>query len=170
MSKKWEIRRVSTTERIFDKIRTEAAQPVGIVLFGADCDLKDEVYMECVEQIPNLATGYGGKTGNIALRGAKRPFTEGRSVLAVLDGDSSAQHEARHQTVTALRDLGAKTLVGIYAEARLRFFANEYERTPDVVYCQRRINNQILSIEQSNPTADGLDYFIVVEEEKEGQL
>lgn len=162
MSKKWEIRRVSTTERIFDKIRTEMAQPVGIVLFGADCDLKDEVYMDCVEQIPNLATGYGGKTGNIALRGAKRPFAEDRSVLVVLDGDSSSQHEARHQTVTALRDLGAKTVVGIYAKFDPIWLGSRRASDEDST------NTQAWALLNHPPTADGLDYFMIVEEEKEG--
>lgn len=85
MNQRWEIDRVSTPERIFDKINNEMPRPVGIILVGADCDLKDDAYMRCVEQISNLATGYGGKTGNIALRGAKRPFSEGRNVLMVMD-------------------------------------------------------------------------------------
>lgn len=113
MDEKWRIGRVSTPERIFEKIITEMAQPVGIVLIGADCDLKDEVFMTCVECIPNLATGYGGK-GNLSLRGAKRPLGEGRSVLTVMHGMSSGYPKERLQVVEALRDLGAKTVVGIY--------------------------------------------------------
>lgn len=160
MDKKWEIRRVSTSGRIFDKIKEEMAQPVGIVLFGADCDLKDEVYMECVEQIQDLATGYGGKTGNIALRGAKRPFIEGRSVLTVLDGNSSGQHETRHQTVTALRDLGAKTVVGIYAKFHPIWLGDRK------ISDEEPTNEQAWRLLNHPPTADGLDYFIIVEKRK----
>ena len=43
MKQKWEINRVSTPERIFNKIKLEMARPVGIVLFGADCEFKNEV-------------------------------------------------------------------------------------------------------------------------------
>lgn len=57
MSKKWEDRRVSTPERIFDEIKEEMAQPVGIVLFGADCDFKNEVLDAIVDGLrDSLAT------------------------------------------------------------------------------------------------------------------
>lgn len=158
MGKKWEIRRISTSERIFDKIKEEMAQPVGIVLFGADCDFKNRVYAECVEQIPNLATGYGGKTGNIALRGAKQPLAKGRSVLVVLDGDSSGRHETRHQTVIALRNLGAKTVVGIYAKLCAIWLGDRG------LSDEESTNQQAWELLNHPPTADGLDYFIVVEE------
>lgn len=162
MDKKWEIRRVSTPERIFNKIREKMAQPVGIVLFGADCDLKDEVYMECVEQIPNLTTDYGGKTISIALRGLKQPLAEGRNVLLVLDGDSSGQHEARHQTVAVLQNLGAKTIVGIYVKFYPIWLGDRK------ISDEEPTNEQAWRLLNHPPTADGLDYFIVVEEEKEG--
>lgn len=37
---RWGIRQVSTLEDIFDKIKTEMAQPVGIVLFGVTVRLR----------------------------------------------------------------------------------------------------------------------------------
>ncbi len=161
MNQKWEINRVSTPDRIFGKINDEMPQPVGIVLFGADCDLKDDVYMQCVEQIPNLATGYGGKTGNIALRGAKRPFSEGRSVLTVMGGESSGNREARHQTVIALRDLGAKSVVGIYAKYNPAWLGDRKVSDDDPA------NQQAWALLNHPPTSDGLDYLITIEEEKE---
>lgn len=55
MRKKWEIDGVSISEQlVFDKIKA-MAQPVGVVLFGADYELKDEVLMCFQRQIPNLA-------------------------------------------------------------------------------------------------------------------
>lgn len=44
MNQKWKTVAVSTPEETFDKIKKELPQPVGIVLFGADCDFKNEVY------------------------------------------------------------------------------------------------------------------------------
>lgn len=46
MSEKWQINRVSTPERIFDKIQNEMAQPVGVFVFGAGCDFKNEIASE----------------------------------------------------------------------------------------------------------------------------
>lgn len=43
MNEKWRISKVSTPERIFGKIREKMAQSVGIVMLGADCELKTEV-------------------------------------------------------------------------------------------------------------------------------
>ncbi len=161
MSQKWEINRVSTPERIFEEIKEEMVQPIGIVLFGADCDLKDEVYMNCVEQIPNLATGYGGK-GNMSLRAAKQPFSEGRSVLTMMHGQASGDHLQRHETVQALRDLGAKSVIGIYAKYKPIWLGDRKKSDEDLA------NAQSWALLNHPPTADGLDCFIVVEEEREG--
>ena len=46
MAIRWEINRVSTPEHIFDKLKRRVAQPVGIILFGADCDFKSEIVEE----------------------------------------------------------------------------------------------------------------------------
>ncbi len=158
---KYETRRISTPERTFSKIREEMAQPVAIVLFGADCDTKDEAYMNCVEQIPNLATGYGGK-GSLSLRAAKHPLSEGRSVLTVMSGGSSLDHSERHEVVQALRSLGARTVVGMYAKCNLPESSFD-GATPTVI--DSPLKKQVQSLLDSPPTADGLDYLIVVEEE-----
>lgn len=149
-----EVTKVSTLEEELANIG-QLPQPVGIVLFGADCDLKDKVYMECVEQIPNLATGYGGK-GNMALRCAKQPFSEGRPVLTVMYGEPSGDHHQRHDTVRALRGLGARSVVGIYAKFNPIWLGNKKASDEDP------INEQAWALLNHPPTADGLDCFIVV--------
>lgn len=149
----WEMRRVSTSEEIFEVITKKLPQPVGIVVFGADCGLKDETYMECEERIPNLATGYGGK-GSMPLRAAKQPLSDGRSVLTVMHGNSSGVHKERHDVVTALRELGAKSVVGIYAKAKA-----------DPNLCRsvaefQALCAQVQRLAKCPPTAEGLDLFL----------
>ncbi len=156
MDEKWRVGRVSTPECIFDKISTRMAQPVGIILIGADCDLKDEVFMTCVERIPNLATGYGGK-GNLSLRGAKRPLGEGRSVLTVMYGDSSGHLKERRDVVEALRDLGAKTVVGIYAKTEA-----SPEQCKNIADFQA-MNTQVQRLKNHPPKDEEFDYLITQE-------
>lgn len=164
MSKKWEINRVSTPERIFEKINNEMAQPVGIVLFGADCELKDDVFEECREQIHNLATpGRDGSSHSVVFEMTERGFFGGRNVLLVMSGESSGDHERRHQMITGLKSKGMKSMVGIYAKASRVPIRPLMFRLEKVEF-----NKQIATIEQNSPTTDGLDYLLVVSEEKEG--
>ncbi len=143
-------------------ITKELPQPVGIVVFGADCDLKDEVYMECVERIPNFATGYGGKGDSMPLRAAMQPLSEGRSVITMMHGDSSGVPRERNEVVAALRRLGAKSVVGIYTKTEAR--TDNCENVADFhtlcTQCQRLANHP--------PTTEGLDLFLIRTGEKEG--
>lgn len=154
MSDNWEMRRVSTSEEVFEVITKRLPQPVGIVLFGADCDSKDEAYMECVERIPNLATGYGSE-GNISLHTAKQPLSDGRSVLTVMSGSSSGMHEERRNVIRTLRELGAKSVVGIYAEAEAD--PNLYRSVAEF----QALCAQLRWISGCPPTAEGLDLFLI---------
>lgn len=156
---RWEISKVSTPGRIFDKITKELPQPVGIILFGADCDLKDEIYVEITKRVPGISIGFGGKAENLTLPCAKQPFSKGRSVLAVLDGDASGQHKLRHQAVTELKGAGAASVVGIYARHKL----------PEPLPARGRLKGktakqtaQIKALLNDPPTPDGLDYLLTV--------
>lgn len=126
MNKKWEVRRVSAPERIFDKIKEEMAQPVGIIIFGADCKLKDEVVNKTISSLPGIAT---------STNAAPTP-----------------------------------TLVKYIQEHSMIYAKVEKEPIRPLMSSLEKVefNKRVFAIEQSNPTADGLDYFIVVEEEKEG--
>ncbi len=152
---KWEINRVSTPERIFDKIKTEMARPVGIVIFGADCKLKDEVVNKTVSNLPGLATSTNAAPTPTLVR-----HIQNHDIVAViLTPEESAIHGLRHELVKVMRNAGAKTVVGIYAKAK-KYSPKALTRLP---YASA-VNQQSQAIEQSNPTADGLDYFIVVED------
>lgn len=80
-----------------------------------------------------------------------------------LDSAESSTHGLRYELVKVMRNAGAGSVVGIYAKVDkvpVRPLMSSLEKV--------EFNKQITAIEQSNPNADGLDYFIVVEEEKEG--
>lgn len=168
MDKRWVISRVSTPEYIIEKIKTKMAQPVGIVLFGADCDFKNEVVEELIKAF-DLRTGsdswgfdyeYGQcypKTEDHL----KYRFGEGRKVaMVILNSDNSADREVRHGFIRTINNAGGQSVVGIYVEARkasIRPLISNFEYV--------EFNKQIAAIERSNPTADDLDYLITVNEE-----
>jgi len=143
-------------------INNKMAQPVGIVLFGADCELKDEVYRNCVEQVRDLAVGYGGK-GSKTLGSAEQAFLEGKNVLTVMRGEPSGDRRLRQRIVMMLRDLGAESVVGIYARAPLKSIRTLLPPIEDV-----EANKQITRLMQNPPTAGGLGCPLVICEEKEG--
>ena len=156
MNKKYTINgQVSTPEQVFDKIEG-MARPVGIVIYGADCSLKDEVVNKTISNLPGIAT-----STNAAPTPTLVKYIQEHSMVAIiLTADESAVHGLRHELVKVMRNAGAKTIVGIYAKAK-RYSPKALVRLPHAA----SVNRQILSIEQSNPTADGLDLFIVVEED-----
>lgn len=160
MELKWEIRRVSTPERIFSKIK-EMAQPVGIVLFGVDCDFKNEVLDTMVEELRGFARYYTTAPDTATLVRAIKGHS---AVVVALNSDESSTHGLRHELVKVMRNAGAETVVGIYAKAKKKPIP--FGKATISAAKDRRVNQQIDAIEQSNPNADGLDYFVVVEEEE----
>lgn len=166
MDKKWEIRQVSTSERIFDKIKEEMARPVGIVLFGADCEFKNEVREAFLARFGRgLVWDYYRSTTTARI---ETVFRIGDSFIIMLDSNESADHNVRHRLVQNLRNLGAKTVIGVYA--KVKYPRKIPTSGLSLEARQRRLAQAkcINTLKHNPPTADGLDYFIVVEEEKEG--
>lgn len=164
MNKKWEIRRVSTPERIFDKIKEEMAQPVGVVLFGADCEFKNEVVGEVAKGLVNSALfRLGGDDLPSSYLKMQIPQRCTHPYFFVLGSLASSSHDVRHEWVQVIRSIGAKTVVGIYVKAKKKPIP--FGKAMISVVRDKQVNQQIDAIEQSNPTADGLDYFVVIEEE-----
>ncbi len=139
MNKKWEIRKVSTSGQIFDKIKEEMAQPVGIVLFGADCDLKNEVMDEMMGTLQGFARYYTKAPDTDTLVRAIKIHS---AVIVMLSADESATQRLRHELVKAMRNAGAKTVVGFYAKAN-KVPIRPLMSTPEKVEC----NKQITAIE-----------------------
>ncbi len=162
MNKRCEIREVSTLSTSSKRIK-EMAQPVGIVLFGADCGFKSEVLDVMVDGLRGFARYYTKAPDTATL---VRAIKNHLAVVVMLNSDESSTHGLRHELVKVMRNAGAKTVVGIYVKAKKKPIP--FGKAMISVARDKQVNHQIDAIEQSNPTADGLDYFIVVEEEKEG--
>ncbi len=154
MKKRWEIRRVSTPERIFKKIQAEMAQPVGIILFGPDDDFTKEVVDEMASGLGNSARWYRKIPRAAALAKA---FKKHSTVAVVLNPQDSSVHTARHNLVKTLQESGAKSIIGVYVKMQ-PYSQKVLVRAPDAF----ETNRQIDAIERSHPTTDGLDYFIVI--------
>lgn len=160
MGEKWIETKLNACEGALAKI-SELPQPVGIVLFGADCNLKETISQKCVECIPNLAAGYGGR-GDHAVREAKRPLSEGQSVLTVMPGENSIDQMLRSSTIQALKNAGAKTIVGIYAKCEMPATSPSggyYPKTGVV-----KIARQVRALLEKPPLPGEFNHSILVEE------
>lgn len=160
MAKRWEIGRVSTPEHIFDKLKRRVAQPVGIIVFGVDCDSKSET-VEKAEQAFGDSAHYLFKAPDTAT--LVRVVGDYPLTVVTLNSEESSMHDLRHELVKLMRNAGVKTVAGLYVKEKrvpIRPLISSLEKV--------EFNKQITAIEQSNPTADGLDYFVVVSEEEEG--
>ncbi len=180
MNKRCEIREVSTLSTSSKRIK-EMAQPVGIVLFGADCGFKNEVVNELIDGLPGLSyhftqppypyprlqplarcrSSYFDQPPDASQ--LSKAFGRLEFVMVVIDGVRSDLHLFRHKLVKLMQNAGARTVVGVYAKARK--MPDDWSSCPVGAIGH---NARVHKIERSNPSADGLDYFIVVEEEKEG--
>lgn len=147
---KWEIDRVSTPDRIFQKINAEMVHPIGILIFGADCDFKNQVTDEFTANIDHNVLGFSYGTSILK---CKFLLKSEMNLIIVLDSDDSCCHLVRHSLVKTLKDLGAKTMVGVFVDP----CGSLHE--PKAEAARQTLN-------ETPPTADGLDYLIVVKEEE----
>lgn len=153
MNKQWKINgQISTPEHIFDTFKKEMAQPIGIMLFGADCDFKNEAIEEVQKGLANAVIPFHGSpiTHEMVELLHNSPIS-----LFVLSSMESSDHELRHEAVRVMRRIGAKTIVGIYAKATATNVDSKLAR------------NTVKELHRYPPTADGLDYFIEIEEKRE---
>ncbi len=164
MSERWIFSQVSMSELVFDKIIREMPQPVGIILMGADCEIKESVYQECIARIPKIAVGYGGKNGQ-PIRAAGEPLSKGCSVLVELSGESSYRQYIRRQAVITLRDAGAKSVVGVYVKSDRDFYCDSFGQSglkgATEVF---RLVNILEMLEQNPPKIDEFDSLFIREE------
>lgn len=161
MQDKWEINRVSTPERIIRKIKEGMAQPVGIILFGVDCDFKNEVLEMLVEELPGFY--HLRITRAVVLINAfKERYNE---TLIVLNTDESVVKGLRQGLAEAMSDVGAKTVVGIYARARRRSWWRFLVKLNFGEVRRRRKFNKALSLLEKDPPKVGeFDYLVFVDE------
>ncbi len=161
MNQRWEINRVSTPERILDKIKTEMAQPVGIVIIGADSDFKNEIVEQMMSKLQGFTCCFTKTPDTVAIIKALRH----RAMAVVLDSVESGMHDLRHELVKVMRNAGAKTVVGFYVKAQMPqpLPGRGFMSRPDL----KLLRKTIQQLEANPPTADGLDYFITISAEQE---
>ncbi len=159
MDKKWEIRKVSTPERIFSKISEEMPRPVSILLFGADCEFKKEVVKDLQNGLLDMKVFHGAPSTHELCD----LIHDGPISLFLLSSMESYDHELRHEAVKAMRRIGAATVVGIYvrADESQPLPARGFIGRPDL----QLMKTTVRKLAQHPPTADGLDYLLEVQKE-----
>ena len=142
----WELRRICTPEEIFTKINKEMPHPLGIVIFGVDYKRKKELSFMFSDNIKDLPCSFSAA-------GAAMLFSHGLNCMVEMSEDCSCCHSERHDVVKQLRKAGAKTVIGVYVKIG-----------PEVEHEGNEFYNQVKRLTDNPPTAEGLDYFIVVED------
>ena len=156
MELRWRIGKVSTVERIFEKIATEIHRPIGIILLGVDGDLKDKTRQDIKTFLGEELDWGSTKT---RLHNLLNVFCSGKIYVLVLDSKESADRSLRRSCATSMRKRGAASVVEIYAKV---------EKTPIFPLLtflkRRRVNREIMAIEQSRPLDDDWGFVIEVSE------
>lgn len=128
-------------KQLFSDILYRSKLPIGVVVFDAEGSLRNEIRQECAERLPSLGALGNRSKGVRTVSEAGEIIKRGGNALLVMDGLSSAHHDSRHNAITSLRNYGAKTIVGIFAEQ-------------DDIITARTDNDP--------PNGDGLEHFIKV--------
>ncbi len=153
MSEKWQINRVSTSERIFDKINTEVDRPFGIIVYGADCDYKFKTVDKFLNNLTDVVfTNYRSMMEDFSQ--VEKLLGDFRSMVVVMNSEDSKVHHLRHECVQKLTEAGAKAVVGVLVKPKGSLQKEKDEATRQ-------------HLEQYPPSADGLRYQIIVDEEEE---
>lgn len=142
-----EVTKVSTLEEELVNLR-QLPQPVGIMVFGVDGDFKKEVIGK-MERC--LGEGFSFLNGLQYDSDLMATFINSYGAAVMLNSEKSAMHEIRHALVYQMIRTGARSVAGVYIKT------NSAMETA-------RVNKWAIAVENSNPNADGLDYFIVVRE------
>lgn len=160
MSKKWEERKVRTSEDIFSEIKTEMDLPVSVIILGADCDFKNEVMESAMNELQGFARYYTKAPDTAKLFSSLKIH---RVLVITLSADESCMLSLRRELVETLRKAGAKSVIGIYAKARkMSRMCFDYGAKA------AETNRQIAAIERSNPAAEEFDRLVIAKEKKEG--
>ncbi len=146
---KWEISRVSTIEQIIDMINDELDQPVGILVFGADSQLKDSVYATLKGRVKDLAT---------VAPYIPMPVCYGKNTLTMFDGKTSVGEQNRSNLIKSMHNAGTKIIIGIFVrvEPKSRMMALRPEDFVRAMQAEKLLLHP--------PKTELFDYFITVGE------
>jgi len=146
----WVIQKVSDPERIFKEINDEMEHPVGVLVFGANSDKKMQVVSNLSHCLKKSFKINNASEEDLKKAGDMFDFTPNGTLIAVLSGVSSTRHEKRHKMVQIMKEIGMKTVVGVYVEI-----------DPDIEY-PIEVNTVAELLNKNPPTADGLKCLISI--------
>lgn len=96
----WEIHKVRTPDQIFQDIK-EMVVPVGIILFGADCELKKQVWSTILNELGDAVKAYDQLPPHVVT--IMRAFDD-RSIVAVkLNSIESYSHAICNDLVALMK-------------------------------------------------------------------
>lgn len=145
----WKIERPSTQEAVLHKIMFEIPQPVGIVVFGPDCPLKQETVDSMLEKARQVTEDDKVDPHDMM----RYRFGRQGNIVSVMKNDASAMHGDRHEVISRLRQAGMKSVVGMHIHTNVELAEPDAEAT----------RKQLLV---NPPTADGIDYLVTVPDEE----
>lgn len=148
MESVWEFKRICRSDLELTDALTCLPKPVGVVVFGPGKNNKFIYAFKICSIIENCTIEPHDQL-------VETMFEIGRSVVRIMDGESSCSHKRRHEMFTNLKLAGAKTLIGVYVKC------------PDNMdgYGEKQreeLNRQFQRLRRNPPTAEGIDYLIVI--------
>lgn len=152
----WDISIISTFKEVFAEINS-IKEPVGIIIFGADSDFKDQVCAKFEAHVRGLRINYSDSD---SIQSAICQAPTGEYNLTVeLSGEDSANHWKRHEVVKMLKSAGFKVVIGLYVkQEQIQPWS---AALPEEI---KKFNRQAAKLLGKPPTIYGLTNLIVVSE------
>ena len=148
MDSVWEFKKICRSELDVTSGLENLPRPVGIVIFGPGSYKKFVFAVKIKDAIENCTINPHELIINTL-------FETGRSVIKIMDSESSCSHKCRHEVFTGLKTAGAKTLVGVYVK---------YPDNMDGYRAEKReqLERQFRRLRHNPPTPEGIDYLITI--------
>ena len=154
----YEIRKVSNDKaHIINELREETNLPVGILVFGPDFSSKPKIF----DDFFNAFSPYIIKVNEADMKSFESPRgwtmdgVEECGIIFMMNGDDSTSKRKRQEAVKAMKNVGAQTIIGVYANRWI------CEKDDDLKVMFAR-NSQVDGILTDPPTAEDFDYLIIV--------
>ena len=153
----WESRKSIIDSQVFETIN-RMARPVGVVLFGVECELKHETRLMCWRKIRRLMDG-SSRESLMNLERAYRAIRARKNVLVVMPEEASVWERYREDVVKALERLGANQVVGIFVKKSLILKESELNK-PETI----ETNHLIKAFDMKPPEAREFNQLFIVKD------
>lgn len=164
MKQKGEERKVSMPEevlaRILVQIKTDVSRPVGIILFGFDCDFKNWVVEKFMQGLESFACFHTNALDTVAL---SQLLKEQSKIFTIVNSHDSANADLLESMIETMRDSGVQSVVGIYVQADRSAVVGSRP-----LQAKMRMMDRIRRIERSKPAEHSFDEFFILMSEEEG--